>query len=123
MNQRLTTAATSPSPQPAPLSSVQRLLAQAEQLVDEAPDHVGLTLTLSAQEHGDSIIIQVDSKACMEDRCGVVDWFARKLNGASKAGAPVLSESGYASYATRAELGAHHKTYVDVYTPIAKAAR
>lgn len=121
MNQRLTSPSKEPAPQTAYLSEPERLLERAKNIVHGAPAGLDLTLTLSMGKHGDSIHIQVDSAAPMEQRCGLVDWFAAKLNPRHPAGAPMLGESGTAWYRATAEFGENRGLYVNVTTQITKA--
>lgn len=123
MNHSPISPAEEPAAQVEYLNHPERLLERARYFVHGAPDGIELTLTISASKDVDTISIQIDDRATMEERCGLVDWFAKKLGARSGAGAPVLSESGYASYLTRAEFGANRKLYVDAYTRIAKASR
>ena len=104
------------------LSEPERLLERARQLVHGAPAGVDLTIVVSMGSEVDSITVQISTDAPLEKRCDLVDWFAKKLGIVGCKGLPRCNASGYASYMASAEMGTNRKTYVDVFTPIAKAA-
>lgn len=123
MNQPRTSTRKTPSAQNAFLNEPERLLERAKQLVAGYDSDVNLYITINMGPRADSLNFQVDAEASLEDRCAVVDWFAKKLGARSGTGAPMLSESGHASYKVSAEFGANRPLYVDAWTQIAKSAR